>query len=177
MSSVFPSDIWTEPIIRTAMAPAYRVELEKLIKARLINPTIPRRGLDFECGRGSVTIAALQVFPNLYIVGVDIDARLGYDILTEQEKRRTIFVHAAVQQFVNSPCDPFNIVLAGSIRVPNEFDYKAFGNIVNPGGLVLELSSQPDLPDFSIHGMAEAGFEMSYRFDRGWWSNTVWIKP
>ena len=180
---VFPGDGKDERSVREEIAPGYRRKLQVLIDRGLIDPVSLRRGMDFECGKGTITIAALPLFPNIHIFGVDIDAESGYSLLNEEEVRKATFVHDAVQRFILiSAQESFDIVLAGEVRVPPyDFDYQSFANIIRPHGLVVEL--EPSLgygPDFSFPEMERVGFTLLLRAlpaDFSWINNVnLWSR-
>lgn len=163
---VFPGDSIDEPAVREDIAPGYRRRLQALIDRGTIDPNSLRMGMDFECGKGTITVAALPLFPNLHIVGVDIDKMRGYSILNEEERKRATFVHDAVQRFVLTyPEESLDIVLAGFVRVPPyDFDYQSFANILKPGGLVVELNPSLEYgPEFSFFEMERVGFTLLLR--------------
>lgn len=173
--------------VRERDAPRYRRGLQLLIdKGFIENPMSLKTGMDFECGRGVVTIAALPLFPNIHFFGVDIDSEWSYSALNEEERRRTTFVHNAVQRFVlTHPKGSLDIVLAGSIRVPSpdfdsDFDYQAFAGIVKPHRLVVELGpTHPIVPDFlqsemEIHGFNLVQYPDPNHFQS--WPINVWRK-
>lgn len=173
----FAADSNSEGLIREELVPAHITRLQEMITAGLIgDPTIPRRGVDFECGRGPVTLAALAVFPNMHILGVDIDAERGYDILTDEERKRATFVHDAMQRFVQSPQEPFDVVLTGFVRIPDDLNYSSFAGLIKPNGLVVELYVRGLVSDYAIHEMKKAGFGLSRYTPKDVWASNVWRK-
>lgn len=173
--SVIPADSEMESVIRQTIIPEHIKQLQAMIDSGYIDPQVLKRGLDFECGRGAITIAALKVFPILNVIGVDI-SKTGYDLLTEEERERAEFVQEPIQNFVSRKQKPFDIVLAGYISVPDPFDYRSFADLVTPDGLVVELYSIRSLPDFNLTSMTNNGFDLLERKNVRGWSNTIWRK-
>ncbi len=153
----------------------YRHALENTIPWR-DQPSF-RRGLDMCCGRGAVTIAALQTLPNVHIHGVDLDSDAGYASLTDEERKRATFVETDVRDSLRRKQQPFDLILVGFVEIPEDFDYESLASSLTPNGVVIELPAGQH-ERFDRDKMRRAGImdEWSDEYFRGEF-RTVWHGP